>query len=76
MGANIGTTVTAWMVSLLGFKADISILAVPLMLLGFLFSNSKKNQRQNIGELIVGFCLLFLGLSFMKESVPNLNETP
>ena len=76
MGANIGTTVTAWLVSWLGFKADISILAVPLMFLGFLFSNSKKNQRQNIGELIVGFCLLFLGLSFMKESVPDLNETP
>ena len=76
MGANIGTTVTAWLVSWLGFKADISILAIPLMTLGFLFSNSKKNQRQNIGELIVGFCLLFLGLSFMKESVPDLNETP
>lgn len=76
MGANIGTTVTAWLVSWLGFKADISILAVPLMLFGFLFSNSKKSQRQNIGELIVGFCLLFLGLSFMKESVPDLNETP
>ena len=76
MGANIGTTVTAWLVSWLGFKADISILAVPLMLLGFIFSNSKKNQRQNIGELIVGFCLLFLGLSFMKDSVPDLNETP
>ena len=76
MGANIGTTVTAWMVSWLGFKADISLLAVPLMLLGFIFSNSKKNQRQNIGELIVGFCLLFLGLSFMKESVPDLGETP
>ena len=76
MGANIGTTVTAWLVSWLGFKADISILAVPLMLLGFLFSNSKKNQRQNLGELIVGFCLLFHGLSFMKNTVPDLNETP
>ena len=76
MGANIGTTVTAWLVSWLGFKADISVLAVPLMLLGFLFSNSKKKQRQNIGEFIVGFCLLFLGLSFMKSSVPDLNETP
>ncbi len=76
MGANIGTTVTAWLVSWLGFKADISILAIPLMAFGFLFSNSKKNQRQNFGELIVGFCLLFLGLSFMKESVPDLNETP
>ena len=76
MGANIGTTITAWMVSLLGFKADISILAVPLMLLGFLFSNSKNNQKKNIGELIVGFSLLFLGLSFMKESVPDLRQTP
>ena len=76
MGANIGTTITAWMVSLLGFKADISILAVPLMLLGFLLSNSKKDKNKNLGELVVGFSLLFLGLSFMKESVPNLNETP
>ena len=76
MGANIGTTITAWMVAWLGFKADISILAIPLMLFGFLFSNSKKDQRKNIGELIVGFCLLFLGLSFMKESVPDLRQTP
>ncbi len=76
MGANIGTTVTAWLVSWLGFKADISILAVPLMLFGFLFSNSKKDRRKHIGELIVGFSLLFLGLSFMKESVPDLQQTP
>jgi len=76
MGANIGTTITAWMVAFLGFKADISILAIPLMLFGFLFSNSKKDLRKNIGELIVGFCLLFLGLSFMKESVPDLRQTP
>ena len=76
MGANIGTTVTAWMVSWLGFKADISLLAVPMMLLGFLFSNSKRDKRRNIGELIVGFCLLFLGLSFMKDSVPDLRQTP
>ena len=76
MGANIGTTVTAWMVAWLGFKADISILAVPMMLFGFLFSNSKKDQRKNIGELIIGFSLLFLGLSFMKESVPDLGQTP
>ena len=76
MGANIGTTVTAWMVSWLGFKADISLLAVPLMLFGFIFSNSKKDKRKNIGELIVGFSLLFLGLSFMKDSVPDLKQTP
>ena len=76
MGANIGTTVTAWLVAWLGFKADISVLAIPLMAVGFLCSNSKKNQRQNIGELVVGFSLLFLGLSFMKESVPDLRQTP
>ena len=76
MGANIGTTITAWMVAWLGFKADISILAVPLMLIGFILSISKKNQRKNIGELVVGFSLLFLGLSFMKESVPDLKQTP
>ncbi len=76
MGANIGTTVTAWLVAWLGFKADISVLAVPLMLVGFLFSNSKKNKNKNIGELVVGFSLLFLGLSLMKESVPDLSQTP
>ena len=76
MGANIGTTVTAWLVSWLGFKADISILAVPLMALGFVFSLSKKDKRRNISELIVGFSLLFLGLSLMKNSVPDLQQTP
>jgi phosphate:Na+ symporter len=76
MGANIGTTVTAWLVSWLGFKADISILAVPLMALGFVLSLSKKDMRRNISELIVGFSLLFLGLSLMKNSVPDLQQTP
>lgn len=76
MGANIGTTVTAWLVSWLGFKADISILAIPLMALGFILSISKKEKRRNIAELIIGFSLLFLGLTFMKNSVPDLSKTP
>ena len=76
MGANIGTTVTAWLVSWLGFSADISVLAVPLMAVGFVLSISKKDQRRNISELVVGFSLLFLGLSLMKESVPDLEKTP
>ena len=46
------------------------------MLFGFLFSNSKRDKRKNIGELIVGFSLLFLGLSFMKNAVPDLRQTP
>ena len=76
MGANIGTTVTAWLVSLLGFKADISLFAVPLMAVGFILSLAKSDKRRHISELIVGFSLLFLGLSLMKESVPDLRETP
>ena len=73
MGANIGTTVTAWMVSWLGFKSDISVLAIPLMAVGFILSLSKRDKRRHISELIIGFSLLFLGLSFMKNSVPDLS---
>ena len=76
MGANIGTTVTAWIISVLGFKADISILAVPLMAVGFVMSMAKKEKYRNISEFIIGFSLLFLGLSLMKNSVPDLRETP
>mgnify|MGYP002518012614 CR=1 FL=1 len=76
MGANIGTTVTAWLVSLLGFKADISIFAVPLMAVGFIMSIAKSEKYKNISEFIIGFSLLFLGLSLMKNSVPDLSSTP
>lgn len=75
MGANIGTTVTAWLVAWLGFKADISIFAVPVMALGFILSLSKRDKRRHISELLVGFSLLFLGLSYMKGAVPEMNAT-
>lgn len=67
MGANIGTTLTAW-VTAVGFSVDISAFSVPLMILGFLLTSSKKQNNRNIGEFIVGFALMFLGLSFMKSS--------
>ena len=76
MGANIGTTVTAWLISLLGFKMDISVLAVPLMAVGVVLSLSKIEKRRNVSEFIIGFSLLFLGLSLMKNSVPDLQQTP
>lgn len=76
MGANIGTTVTAWLISLLGFKMDISILSIPLMAVGFVCISSRKMKWKNIGEFVIGFSLLFLGLSLMKESVPDLKQTP
>lgn len=76
MGANIGTTITAWIIAVLGFKADISILAVPLMAVGFLMSMAKKEKMRNISECVIGFSLLFLGLSLMKEATPDLRSTP
>lgn len=76
MGANIGTTVTAWLISLLGFKADISILAIPIIGFGFAFMMCKAKKKKSMGELLIGFALLFLGLSFLKNSVPDLQSTP
>ena len=71
MGANIGTTLTAW-VTAVGFSVDISAFSVPMMIFGFILTSSKKQQYKNIGEFIVGFALMFLGLSFMKSSAGTL----
>lgn len=76
MGANIGTTVTAWIISLLGLKLNIAALALPLIGIGFPLVFSKKKVRQSWGEFIVGFSILFIGLDFLKNSVPNINEHP
>ena len=76
MGANIGTTATAWIVSIFGFKMDISTLAIPLMAVAFVLSQMKKDKVKNIGEFIFGFSLLFLGLAIMKDSVPNIQDSP
>lgn len=76
MGANIGTTVTAWLISLLGFKADISALSIPLIGFGFIFMMFKSKKKKSIGELLIGFALLFLGLTYLKDSVPNLESNP
>ena len=71
MGANIGTTLTAW-VTAVGFSVDISAFSVPLMIVGFILTSSKKQQYKNVGEFVVGFALMFLGLSFMKSSAGTL----
>ena len=76
MGANIGTTVTAWLITLFGFSVDISKVAVPFIALGMAFSISKKSKSKNIGQVIIGFALLILGLAALKESVPDLNQHP
>jgi phosphate:Na+ symporter len=76
MGANIGTTVTAWLISIFGFKVSISAMALPLVGLGFLLTLMKKRHYQQWGYFIIGFAVLFIGLQFLKESVPDLKSNP
>ena len=76
MGANVGTTVTAWIISLFGFKFDISILSLPLMGLAIPLMFGKKSSYKSLGEFILGFAFLFLGLSYLKSSVPDLQSNP
>jgi len=76
MGANIGTTITAWLISLLGFKVNISIISLPLIGIGFPLLFSKTNKRKSWGEFIIGFAMLFLGLDFLKGSVPDIKNHP
>lgn len=76
MGANIGTTITAWLITLLGFKVSMSSIALPLVGFGFLFTFSKKENTKNWGGFIIGFAILFIGLQFLKDAMPNIDENP
>ena len=77
MGANIGTTVTAWMISLFGFgKFSISMLSIPLLGIGLPLIFSSNSKRKSMGEFIFGFAFLFMGLDFLKESMPDLQNNP
>ena len=66
MGANIGTTLTAWITSL-GFSVNIALFAVPMMGFGFVFHSSKKASFKNIGQFMMGFAIMYVGLTFMKD---------
>ena len=76
MGANIGTTVTAWLISILGFKVKMNAIALPLVGVGFLLSMSKEDMRRNWGLFIIGFSILFIGLQFLNDSVPDISSNP
>ena len=76
MGANIGTTVTAWLIAILGFKVSMSSIALPLVGVGFLLTFSKNTKYQNWGKFVVGFAVLFIGLQFLKDSVPDIKANP
>lgn len=76
MGANIGTTVTAWIISLVGFKVKIAAYALPIIAIGapLLFANKSKPRAW--GEVLIGFALLFMGLAALKAAVPDLKNNP
>jgi phosphate:Na+ symporter len=76
MGANIGTTTTFWLVSFFGFKFSISAIALPIMGLALPLLFARKPRLRNTGEFCMGFGLLFLGLMFLKDSVPDIRSNP
>lgn len=73
MGANVGTTVTAWIISAVGFKVNIAAMALPMLAIGIPLIFSGKSKRKSIGEFIFGFSFLFMGLSYLQQSATDLN---
>ncbi len=76
MGANIGTTATAWIVSLLGFSFDITEVAIAALALALPLLFSNNPSRKYWGEFVIGFAILFVGLDFLKGSVPDIKSHP
>lgn len=76
LGANIGTTITGWLVAILGFKVSMSALALPLLAFGVPMMFFKKDKTKHIGQFIVGFAILFWGLSELKHAVPDIKNNP
>ena len=73
MGANIGTTVTAWIISAVGFKVNIAAFAIPMLAIGMPLLFSNKGNRKSIGEFVFGFSFLFMGLSYLQEAATAMN---
>lgn len=73
MGANIGTTVTAWIISAVGFKVDIAAFSIPLLAIGLPLIFSGKSSKKSIGEFVFGFSFLFMGLSYLQTSATNMD---
>lgn len=76
MGANIGTTTTAWLISLLGFKLNIAAISLPLIGISFPLLMMRRERFNSLGQTFLGFALLFLGLQFLRTSVPDLASNP
>lgn len=76
MGANIGTTITGWLVSFFGFKVAMSDLALPIIAIALPLLFSNKNKTKSVAEFMIGFALLFMGLDFLKNSMPDIKSNP
>ena len=76
MGANIGTTITGWIISILGFKVKLSQYSIPLFAIGLPMLFAVRGKLKHWGEFIIGFAILFMGLSLLKGAVPDLKGNP
>lgn len=75
-GANVGTTFTAWIIALFGFKVDTSVFILPVIACAvpLLFANT--GRKKSIGEFLIGFALMFMGLDLISDYVPDLQSNP
>ncbi len=76
MGANVGTTFTAWIIALFGFKMDIAAVTLPLIGLAVVLLLTNKSKAKSLGEFLIGFSFLFMGLSMISDNVPDLQSNP
>ncbi|MDE6267453.1 MAG: Na/Pi cotransporter family protein [Muribaculaceae bacterium] len=76
MGANLGATFTMWLIALFGFKVDIAAFALPLIGFAIPLLFASKSRNKSIGEFLIGFAFLFMGLSLISKYVPDLQSNP
>ena len=74
LGANVGTTITAWIIAVLGFKLDFTILLLPLIAVSIPFAFSRKRKVKTWGEALLGFSLMFLAISLMRDLMPVIAD--
>lgn len=75
-GANVGTTFTAWIIAIFGFKVNMSMFMLPLIGLAVVLLFTNKSKSKSIGEFIIGFSFLFMGLEMISTYVPDLQNNP
>ncbi len=76
MGANVGTTFTTWIIALFGFKVNMSLFVLPIIALAVPLMFTSSSKKKSMGEFLVGFALLFMGLNLINQYVPDLRSNP